>query len=678
MDKNVNKKKYILITCLVIGLCVLLGVSFYAFIKRPSPEDVLVKYMSYINSKDYEKMYELISKESKESISKEDFINRNKKIYEGIDTKNLKINIKEVNDNKGSKSISYETNMETVASNLNFNNRVVLNKNSKRYYLIEWNSSVIFPDLTKEDKVKVSKIVGERGSIVDRNGEVLAGKGTVASVGLVPGKMSENSDSDIKKISEILNVDENTIKGKLNQSYVKKDSFVPIKSIAQNETDMKALLLEIPGVMISDVNARVYPLGEMAAHLTGYVQSINGDELKKLEGKNYSENSVIGKIGLEKLLEDRIRGIDGRSISIVDKDGKNKKTLVEKPPHNGENVKLTIDAKLQSKLYSKLKNDKSSTVVMNPKTGEVLALISTPAYDPNEFVRGMQSDRWNELNNSENKPMYNRFKGIFSPGSSFKPLVAAIGLTTGKISHEENFGHSGLKWRKDASWGNYNVTTLKDYGSQVVMRNALVYSDNIYFAKAALKIGSETLSKELLNLGFSESVPFEFGLTPSQFGKDNKFDNEIQLADSGYGQGKVLVNPVHMASIYSAFINEGSMVKPYLEYRDKKEAEFWKKSVFSKEAADAVTKDLIKVVEDPNGTGYSGRVNGITIAGKTGTAEIKATKEDTKGTELGWFVAFTADKNSDKQYLALTMVEDVKSRGGSHYVIPIVKSVFDD
>ncbi|MGO0862717.1 penicillin-binding transpeptidase domain-containing protein, partial [Clostridioides difficile] len=129
------------------------------------------------------------------------------------------------------------------------------------------------------------------------------------------------------------------------------------------------------------------------------------------------------------------------------------------------------------------------------------------------------------------------------PGSSFKPVTASIGITTGKINPNENFGHSGLSWQKDSSWGSYKVTTLKDYGNTVNMKNALIYSDNIYFAKAALKIGEDVLSKELLKLGFEESIPFEFGLASSKFGTDNKFDTEIQLADSGYGQGKVLVNP---------------------------------------------------------------------------------------------------------------------------------------
>ncbi|MFA9376184.1 MAG: penicillin-binding transpeptidase domain-containing protein [Lachnotalea sp.] len=642
-----------------------------------NPEEVLAEYMACIDSKDYQKMYDLLSEQSKLNISATDFISRNENIYEGIEAQDVKINVISTSEEDSNKIIKYDTTMDTAAGELNFTNEITLNKNDKKIYCIEWSTKVIFPNLLEDDKVKVSYTTGERGSILDRNGKVLAGKGTVASVGIVPGKLGENKEEDLAKIAEILSITVDSINDKMNASYVKSDSFVPLKSISQTDTEMKEQLLGIQGIMITDKEARVYPLGVKAAHLTGYVQNINAEELEAMNGKDYNANSVIGKIGLEKLLEDQIRGIDGTIINIVDKDGTKKLTLVAKLAQNGKNVKLTIDADLQSKLYDELENDKSSTVVMNSKTGEILALISTPSYDPNDFILGMSSDQWQALNENEAMPLYNRFKATLSPGSTFKPIIAAIGLTTNTLNHDENVGNSGLSWQKDASWGNYKVTTLKEYGSQVDMQNALINSDNIYFAKAALKIGEDTLAEQLLNLGFDESIPFQFGLGSSEFGTDNKFDSEIQLADSGYGQGKVLVNPVHMASMYSAFVNDGSMVQPYLEYKDDTTPTYWKEQVFSKEAADTICNDLIQVVESPDGTGHSAKIEGMTLAGKTGTAEIKLSKDDSEGTELGWFAAFTVD-NDEKPYLAITMVEDVKDRGGSHYVIPIVKSVFED
>ena len=178
-------------------------------------------------------------------------------------------------------------------------------------------------------------------------------------------------------------------------------------------------------------------------------------------------------------------------------------------------------------------------------------------------------------------------------------------------------------------------------------------------------------------MGFGEALPFELDMTASQISESGTFDSEAQLAASGFGQGQVLVNPLHMASIYSAFVNDGSMVKPYIEYRDNAQAEYWKTQVLSKEVSDTIRDDLVQVVENPAGTGHEALIEGLSIAGKTGTAEIKASQEDTSGTELGWFNAFTADPSSPQQLMVISMVEDVKDRGGSHYVVPKVKTAFE-
>ncbi len=682
MRKNKKTRKMIIfgfLICLLVLIVGFLAKFILEGLNKSKPDEVFKQYMSFANERQYEKMYDLLDEKSKSEIKKEKFILRNKKIYEGINSRNISVKINEVKKEKDSdKIIKYDSKMDTLAGEISFSNEVPLNRDKDGDYRIRWKSDVIFPELEEDNTIRISKLKAKRGNILDRNGVMIAGQGLASMIGLVPEKMSDNTE-DLKKLSTLLNIPVEQIQKKLNASWVKDNSMVPIKTIEKiKDKALQDSLLSIPGVKISNTEVRQYPLGEKAGHLTGYVQNVNAEILKEKEGKRYNSNSIIGKIGLESLLEDRIRGIDGCEIIIADRYGDKKKTLVTESKIDGEDVKLTIDSKLQSKLYEQMKNDKGCAVVMNPKTGEILSLVSSPSYNPNEFILGMSEDRWKEVNENENKPMYNRFKARLCPGSSFKPITAGIGLTTGKLNSNENFGHSDLSWQKDSSWGSYKVTTLKDYGNTVNMKNALIYSDNIYFAKAALKIGEDTLSKELLKLGFEESMPFEFGISSSRFGTDDKFDTEIQLADSGYGQGKVLVNPVHMASMYSTFVNNGDMIKPYLEFKDNSHAEFWKKGVFSKQSVKIIRDDLIQVVENPNGTGHSAMTKGITIAGKTGTAEIKASKDDITGTELGWFNAFTVDENSDKQYLAIAMVEDVKNRGGSHYVIPIVKSIFED
>ena len=211
-----------------------------------------------------------------------------------------------------------------------------------------------------------------------------------------------------------------------------------------------------------------------------------------------------------------------------------------------------------------------------------------------------------------------------------------------------------------------------------ILDNALIYSDNIYFAKAALKIGSEEMESSLTGLGFKEELPFEIKMAKSQYSNSEEIETEIQLADSGYGQGQVLVNPLHMACIYSAFCNEGNIIKPYLKYQREAVAEYWFQGAFSNETANLVLEGIKKVVNDSNGTGYAAHRDDILLAGKTGTAEIKASKDDTSGTELGWFAIFTAEDTVERPILIISMVEDVKGRGGSGYVVKKDSQVLED
>ena len=165
-------------------------------------------------------------------------------------------------------------------------------------------------------------------------------------------------------------------------------------------------------------------------------------------------------------------------------------------------------------------------------------------------------------------------------------------------------------------------------------------------------------------------------MSQSSYANEDNITGEIQLANSGYGQAEMLVNPIHIAMIYSSFQNEGNMIMPYLEYKEDTTPTYYKKQAFSKETANTIKEDLIEVVENSNGTAHSVKIEGLKIAGKTGTAEIKDSKDDEEGTEIGWFNSFIADSNSNKQLLIISMVEDVKGRGGSHYVLDKIKAIY--
>ena len=680
-----KKSRLLWIAIAVIGMAAItVAVCVAEMFKKEdvwkTPEELLVEYMNHIPAQEYEQMYKMLHIEASGNVSQEDFIKRNSAIYEGIEIQNMAVEIIAYDEEQ--LTVTYQTSFDTVAGEISFENEAFFLEGEDGYKLV-WDNSLIFPNLASTDKVRVLTTQANRGEILDRNGRVLAGKGTASSVGIVPGKL-ENREEAIAKIAELLETTPEVIEKKLSAQWVKDDSFVPIKTIPRveeiellkvepdedvlKEKERHESLLAIPGVMISDVEVREYPLGEAAAHLVGYVQSVTAEDLEEHAGEGYTANSVIGRSGMEGLFEKELKGQNGCRIYIVNSEGKEKEELACILVQHGQDIKLTIDASLQIALYEQFQEDKSCSVAMNPYTGEVLALVSTPSYDNNDFIMGLSSEQWTALNDDEDKPMYNRFRQVWCPGSTFKPVTAAVGLESGAIDPNEDYGNVGLSWQKDASWGSYYVTTLHAY-EPVILENALIYSDNIYFAKAALKIGSEEMESSLTGLGFNEELPFEIKMAESQYSNSEGIETEIQLADSGYGQGQVLVNPLHMACIYSAFCNEGNIIKPYLVYQNEVSAEYWISGAFSSETASRVLEGTKKVVNDSHGTGYAAHRDDIVLAGKTGTAEIKASKDDTSGTELGWFAVFTAEETVERPILIISMVEDVKGRGGSGYVV---------
>ena len=665
-----------------LGLGLSLGLSLGLLAgcgkKTEQPEELLTEYIDFLNQEDYADMYGFLTEEAQETTDKETYVNRYKNIYGGIEASDVRIDIADEGGKKDEKAetqrVKYTLTMDTIAGELSFDTVAIFTKNEDGDYKMSWDSQDIFPNLYNEDTVKVVTTQAKRGNIYDRNQVELAREGVASSVGLVPGKLPEDRDGAIAQLSELLEISTEKIEKALSAGWVRDDTFVPLRTVAKDAMDLKEKLLEIPGVMISDTKVRFYPFGEKAAQLTGYVQNITAEELEKRAGQGYNRHSIIGKAGAERIYEEQLRPKDGYTIQILNQLGEVKDTVLEKPAEDGQDVKLAIDITLQQYLYQEMEGDEGCAVAMDPTTGAVRALVSTPAYDPNDFVMGYTSSAWEALNSDETQPLYNRYLAAWVPGSSFKPVVAALGLTEGTLDPDEDVKNDGLKWQKDSSWGDYYVTTLVDYPVKN-LENALVHSDNIYFAKAACAMGTDGFTKGLASLGFGEELPFEFTATTSSFGSDGKIASETELADSGYGQGKVLVNPIHLSVIYSALVNGGDMVKPCL--LDSESASYWKEGVFTKEAADTVLADLYQVVENSAGTAHSAQRDAFRMAGKTGTAELKTSREDTEGQELGWFVGICVE-NTEKPLLITMMIEDVKGRGGSHYVIPKVMKGFDE
>ncbi|WP_226668422.1 penicillin-binding transpeptidase domain-containing protein [Metabacillus litoralis] len=663
---------------LSVLLLILLVVVLGGCSDKPTASDRFSQYISLWNEQKFGKMYEMLTPSSKESISKEEFISRYKDIYEGVSVSDLQVKYKkpeEEEKNKDENKVVYpfSLSMETVAGAVTFEQNVTIQKEKvedEEDWFISWKPTMIFPELEGEEKVKVSSITPQRGQIFDKNENPLAVNGIAHEIGIVPANLPENREEVLSEVSSLLKVSVAEIEAELNQAWVKPDYFVPIKKIDPENTELLQKLVSLPSIQKKDVDARFYPLGEAAAHLIGYIGSITAEELESLKSEGYSDQSKVGKAGLEQVYEKRLKGQTGYTIFVDGTD----KIIAEKPAVEGENISITIDSHLQKELYNQLKGDPGTAVAIQPMTGETLAMVSSPSYNPNEFIYGLSSEQYKILSEDPNKPLMARFNKTYVPGSVIKPLTAAIGLNNKVIQPTDAKKITGKTWQKDTSWGNYYITRVSEKVSDVTLPTALIYSDNIYFAQLALEIGSNKMIEGLKKFGFEEEIDFPYPISKSTIANSN-LTNDTLLADTGYGQGELQMSPLHLASTYTAFVNNGNIIMPYLEKGENSQESVWKGNAAQPEHAEMLLTYLKQVVNDPNGTAHKPIIENLKLAGKTGTAELKTSKSDDQAKENGWFVAVDHD---NPELLITMMIEDVKSRGGSHYVVPKVKQVFKE
>lgn len=646
--------------------------------KETLPEDVFDRYIGLWQQGQYEAMYELVSEAAKESVSAEAFAARYRSIYEGIGMSNLRVAAlpqagePASDDGLSEKTFAYRLKMDTSAGPIDLEGAMRLARDRETgEWKVDWKPSLLFPSMEEGDKVTVRTLQASRGEIYDRSGNGLAVNGSIEVIGIVPGELGEAGEKMIAELAKRLEVPESFIRDKLSASWVKDNVFVPIV----NATGDRARLdfSDLQGVAKRDKGARIYPYGEAAVHLTGYIRQVTAEDMEKHKDKNLDSDDVIGKAGLEQIYDDRLRGKDGVHISIIAADGTVRETLAKVEPANGEDIRLTIDAGLQESMYRSLDGDAGTGAAIHPRTGEILALVSSPAYDPNLFIQGLSEQQWKSWNEDPKKPLLNRFTKLYAPGSVFKPITASIGLQLGVSSVDEVKTIEGLRWAKDGSWGSYYVKRVRDVPVED-LTDAIVNSDNIYLAQEALEMGAEDFSREAEKFGFGVPLPIDYPFPKASLSNDG-ITNEILLADSSYGQGEVQMSPLHLALSYTPFINEGELIAPVLELKKGKElqGEPQGERVLTPDTAEAIHRMLLRVVDDPKGTGHGAYIPGRNIAGKTGTAELKRTKAES-GQENGWFVVYDAE---GFDFLMAVMIEDVRDRGGSGYVVrktaPVVK-----
>ena len=607
-----------------------------------SPARVIRAFYKNVNNHKYEELYNLVETD----MSKEEFTNKMKSVYDGMEVSSAWVTISINLKNSDVVNLKYVTNLNTVAGKLTFSNKSTLVKVNGKYK-IKWDNSFLYPKLKNNQKIRVSTLKAKRGAIYDRNKNILAKDAKAYSIGIVAGKIK--SDDDLRAISKLLNITYKDIKAELAKPYVVDGTFVHLKNIDREQQELKTALLKIPAVKIIDYDIREYPYNEKLSTLLGFVQ--NDD----------------GKSGLELTFNSQLKGLNGCEI-YVDDDGINVDTILKKDRVNGKNIDLTIDVKLQELIYEKFKDVESATVAMNYTTGEILALVSTPSYETNKISLGISDNEWNEIVNNKKKPLFTRFLSKYTPGSTMKPIVAAIGLDTDSFTDTENFGKSVKTWQKDSSWKDFYVTTLEVYNGESNLEKALIHSDNVYFAKAALKIGKNLFKQELDRYGFNKPLNFEQNTDISVYGN---IDSEAKLAVSGFGQGEMEVNPIFMAKIYSAFANNGNVVTPYILQKEGNDQNTVNSvNLIKPLTANKIKNDLKKVIDE--GTGKLAKIDGKNLYGKTGTAEIKMTKDDKSGEEIGWFNVF-----DDNKLLIVNMVENAKKLNGSKFSVKNLREVFD-
>lgn len=665
--KNLNK--LLLLLSLIIVIIFSLGCS-----KTSKYNEAFNSYVEKWLKSDFSGMYSMLTKESKESINEETFVNRYKTIYSAINLDNLDISLnKDLEKKDNYYTASFTLKATTIAGELNLTNFDVDIYKEEDNYLINWDESLIFPNMIKDDKVYVRTTNHSRGKILDRDGNILAEDGTISVVGIHPSKFNnENRNSKITELANTLDISEDTIISKLDAN-TDPELFVPIVSITTTDEKLQTLTnRNEEGILINTKTSRVYYGGEAFGRLIGYVGAITAEELENKNDYSYTSTSLIGKAGIESVYEDTLRGKDGAEIYI--KRGSDEISILKKEVINGEDIKLTIDSTLQNNSYTQLNGEKGAVTAVDPISGEVLALVSSPSYDSNMFTTYVTKTKAAEREANNYTDTVNRFSKTYAPGSTMKLITAAIGLNTGKINPDESIEINGLTWQKDSSWGNYKITRVENV-SPVSLREAAKHSDNIYFAQAALKIGSDDLISGIKGFGIGEEMTFEYPMTDSSISNDGSLNSEILLADTGYGQGELMVTPLNMALAYSALANNGNIMTPRLVLSDNSTASIWKESAIKPENLQTLIEDFSAMVNDEDGHAYEMKIDGYNIAAKTGTAEIKSSQDDTNGTENGWFVA--VDTTSSKLAIA-TIIEDVKDRGGSSIPIPMVKNIMEE
>jgi penicillin-binding protein 2 len=540
--------------------------------------------------------------------------------------------------------------------------------------------------LAERNRIKTVPMLAPRGKLLDRDGRVIVDNQPAFVVQLTQENLKLEH---LPAIAEGLHLDLDDLKATVKRYAAgKRYSPIPIK---RDITPAELTFIDshrdpgtFPELELVQEPRRLYPQNGLAAHVIGYVGEVSEQELNTSDFASYSQGDLVGKSGLERQYNEILKGVDGQRRVVVDVAGREHQVLESTEATPGQNLQLTIDLDLQAVAELALDGKKGAVVALDPRDGSVLAMVSQPAFDPNKFAAHIKAADWKTLTSNPDNPLLNRaIQAQFAPGSTFKPLVAMAGLETGTI--DDNFSvscHGGGTF-----YGRFFKCWEKRGHGSVNMHAGIIHSCDVYFYTVGNKIGIDGIAEYAEQAGLGKKTGIDLpgeaeGLMPSSKWKLRTQREKWYAGETisvAIGQGAVTVTPIQLASAIGGMANGGVWFKPHLvkmAATADPRRENWNLDNIAK-----VVSGMYGVVNE-GGTGAAAAIPGITVSGKTGSAQRvsndfkKSGKADDDDKDNGWFVAFAPRENPE-------IVIAVLLEGGEHGTLAaptardIIKAYFD-
>ena len=641
---------------------------------------------------DYEAMYALLSSSAQDSIMEEEFVWFHQSTMQEATVLSQDLEMGNLVEEEGKARADFTLALDTILlGSPQIANQLPLVWEDVGWR-VDWSPEVIFPSLTMDDVVYLHRLTAARGSIYDRNGEPLATQGALVTVGVVPQDIQDESHL-LAELSLILNMSQEDIQSVYTAPGVQPHWFVPIADISFEASVTHARVLDsLPGVMLRETSVRTYPQGSVAAHIVGYMGEINQDELMTLQEVGYVEADAIGKTGLERWGETLLAGRRGGRLAIITAQGELVDTIVEHPATQSRSIHTTIDLELQKLAEEALGDHRGAIVALDPNNGEILAMATSPRYDPNELTWGrFDAARWQSLSSDSARPLVNRAtQGAYPTGSVFKVVTAAAALEGAGFSPDTTIKCTGSWAGLGPGWTKYDW--LRSGHGPMDFRSAIVRSCDVFFWEMGFRLNE--LDAELLpsyghHFGFGEltgmdAIDETAGLVPDPAWKEEFFTGEgnpfwvpgdaVNLA---VGQGDLLATPLQVANMMAAIGNGGILYRPHLVMRisgtPQEEEQVFTASERGRlpisEANLQVLRDgLDGVTSNRDGTAwYAFEGAAFSSAGKTGTAETPDEKPH------AWFAGYAPAEAP--QIAVAAIVEN--SGEGSVYAAPLCRQVME-